>query len=51
MDTRVIDDYIEDMNIENDQICDLYKEDSLWLDHYASKLIRKSKEQVDKTRL
>ncbi len=39
MTSKALDDFIDDCFVEKDPICDLHREDSLWLDLYASKLI------------
>jgi len=48
MTSRALDDFIDDCFVEKDPLCNLYKEEALWLDQYASDLIagiqRKEKE-------
>jgi len=39
MTSPALDDFIDDCFLNNDPICDLKQEDSLWLDRYASKLL------------
>jgi len=39
MTSKALDDFIDDCFLENDPLCNLHREDSLWLDSYVSKLI------------
>ena len=39
MESQVLDDFIDDCFIRRDPICDLYRDDSIWLDQYVSQLI------------
>ncbi len=39
MSSEILDDFIDDCFIDKDPICDLYKDDSIWLDTYATNLI------------
>ena len=39
MESKVLDDFIDDCFIGRDPICNLYRDDSIWLDQYLSKLI------------
>ena len=41
MNSQAMDDFIDDCFIEQDPICNIYRDDSLWLDCYASKLTTK----------
>ena len=47
MASRAFDDFIDDCFLEKEPLCNLYKEDALWLDKYASDLIagRQGKEK------
>ena len=39
MTPRALDDFIDDCFVEKDPLCNLYKEEALWYDQYASDLI------------
>ncbi|WP_193742026.1 MULTISPECIES: hypothetical protein [Prochlorococcus] len=39
MTSKALDDFIDECFVGNDPICNLYREDTLWLDAYASRLI------------
>ena len=39
MTSRALDDFIDDCFVEKDPLCNLYKEEALWYDKYASDLI------------
>ncbi len=39
MTSGALDNFIDDCFVEKDPLCNLYKEDALWYDKYASDLI------------
>ncbi len=47
MSSRVLDDCMDDNSIEKELICNLYKEDSLWLDKYATDLIQRMENSLE----
>ena len=49
MSKNALDDFIDDCFIGNDPICGLYREDSLWLDRYASKLVAEKASQSEES--
>ncbi len=49
MPSTAMDDFIDDCFIGKDPICDLHREDSLWLDGYVSKLISETSKLIEET--
>ena len=39
MTSKALDDFIDDCFLDDDPMCNLHREDSLWLDSYISKLV------------
>ena len=39
MTLKALDDFIDDCFLEGDPICNLHRDDSIWLDNYVSQLI------------
>ena len=48
MTSKALDDFIDDCFIDQDPICNLYRDDSIWLDNYASDLLEKMTQSIEK---